>query len=77
MAIAEQWFNQTSSYYAIEIPVRLDDDLLYIVITDSEELIPIREVGTLNKLPQHFIEEYYTKLNQLKLELKTIKNEKS
>ncbi|MBB3112115.1 hypothetical protein FHS18_004193 [Paenibacillus phyllosphaerae] len=74
-AIREQWFNQTSPYYMVEIPVNYERDRLFLFLDSGEKLLTTKVHS--NKLSQTELEMYFTKLNQLKLEIRTIKHEKS
>lgn len=75
-AIAEQWFDVTSPYNMTVIPVSYQNDLLF-VISEYGELLSTSRIPPSKKLTQDELIQYFTLLNQLKLEFKTIKKEKS
>ncbi|WP_217591764.1 hypothetical protein [Cohnella sp. GbtcB17] len=75
-AISEQWFDQASAYLMLELDVQVKDDLLYIVL-ESGESITLSIISSTKKYTTNEREEYFVKLNQLKLEKGSIKNDRS
>lgn len=69
LAISEQWFSLNSPYYMVKIPVvyREEHNTLSIIL-DTGDLIKVQLLSDSKKLAQTDLEEYYLKLNQLKLE---------
>ncbi|REE67301.1 hypothetical protein A8990_1436 [Paenibacillus taihuensis] len=74
-AISEQWFDHGSPYYMLEIQVHSENDLLLIML-DSGEAIAVHRIPILNTHSQRELDSYFTKLNELKLVKKLLKNEK-
>ncbi|WP_308635288.1 hypothetical protein [Paenibacillus silvisoli] len=75
-AISEQWFDGASPYHMLEVQVHHENDLLSIIL-DSREQIPIISIPVINNYSRRELDDYFTKLNELKLVKKLIKNEKS
>lgn len=75
-AISEQWFDQASAYFMLEIQVQIQDDILSIVLK-SGELITLSIISATNKYTPNELDGYFAKLNELKLEKRSIKNDRS
>ncbi|NOU87081.1 hypothetical protein GC102_15010 [Paenibacillus sp. LMG 31460] len=69
LAISEQWFSLNSPYYMVKVPViYTEEHNTLCIILDTGDLIKAQLLSDTKNLLQTDLEEYYLKLNQLKLE---------
>lgn len=72
LAISEQWFTLDSQYYLLRIPAiySVEDETLYIIL-DNGDLVSTFKLANTIELPSVELINYFSKLNQLKLEIKS------
>ena len=72
LAISEQWFTLDSQYYLLKIPAifSVEEDILFIIL-DNGDLVPTFKLPNTIELPCVELNNYFSKINQLKLEIKS------
>ncbi|OCT11427.1 hypothetical protein A8709_07085 [Paenibacillus pectinilyticus] len=74
LAISEQWFTLNSQYYLLKMPAIYsdEDDTLYIIL-DNGNLVSTFKLPNIILPPSVALNDYFSKLNQLKIEHKSAK----
>jgi hypothetical protein len=72
LAISEQWFTLDSQYYLLKMPaIYSDEDETLYIILDNGDLVSTFKLPNTNVLPSVALNDYFSKLNQLKIELRS------